>query len=793
MQNLIGHTLGHYRIVDQIGAGGMGVVYRAHDERLNRDVAVKVLHEEVAHDPDRLARFEREARAVARLNHPNILAIHDFGTEDDVSYAVMELLEGHSLREVIEGDRVTPGRAVEYARAITDGLAAAHEKGIVHRDLKPENIFLTRDGHIKLLDFGLAKLILPEQDPNTEMPTAPLETTPGSLLGTLAYMSPEQVRGLPSDQRGDIFAFGTLLYEMLGGRRPFNGNSTAELATEILGKDPSPLNSDGSEISPALANIVMKCLEKRPEDRFSSARDLSLTLGAVESTASAPRSPEGSWIGRRWQYFPAAVIAVVIALLVVLRPDGLGLRPAHRANVGPIQSIAVLPLENLSGDPEQEYFADGMTEALISKLAQIGSLDVISRTSAMLYKNSGKPLLQIARELGVDAIVEGSVTRGESDVRITVQLIHGATDRHLWAEAYQRPLRDVLFLQGEVARAVAQEIDAVLTAEERGRLVQGRAIDPEAHEAFLKGQHSFLQFTGDSFGNAATSLRRAIDIDPGYSDAYALLAAVQLNSTYVLGLPPTEIVPQARGNLRRALELDANNADAILVQGWIEMTYDWDWDAAEGSLLRATELAPSQSNTHDIYAYFLACRGEFKEAVDEARRAERLDPLSPMAGRQTGMMLYLGREYEEAIAQLEETIDLSPGYWFTYQRLALALAATGDFDRGIEAARTAIELAGPGTVRNARHTLASLYARSGNRAEAVKILREIEEQEKTTYVPPSDLAQIHAALGNVDEAFSWLEKAVEVRDADLFMAGVSPIWDPIRHDPRFEQLLDRLN
>ncbi len=793
MQNLLGHTLGHYRIVDQIGAGGMGVVFRAHDERLDREVAVKVLPEEVAKDPDRLDRFEREARAVARLNHPNILAIHDFGTDDDVPYAVMELLEGQTLREVINGGGVTPGRAVEYARAITEGLAAAHDKGIVHRDLKPENIFLTGDGRIKILDFGLAKLVLPEQDFTSEMPTAPLETTPGSLLGTLAYMSPEQVRGQPCDERADIFAFGTVLYEMLGGRRPFNGHSTVELASEILGKDPPPLTPEGSEISPALANVVMRCLEKRPEDRFSSARDLSLTLAAVDPAAPAPLPTKGSSVARRWQFFLVVAIAAVVALLVLLPPGGLWHRLVDRANVGPIRSIAVLPLENLSGDPEQEYFADGMTEALISKLAQIGSLDVISRTSVMLYKNSGKPLLQIARELGVDAIIEGSVTRGESDVRITVQLIHGATDRHLWAEDYQRPLRDVLFLQAEVAQAVAQEIDAALTAEESGRLVQARSVDPEAHEAFLKGMHSFTQFTGNSFGKATNYLQQAIEIDPEYSDAYALLAAVQLNSTFFLGVPPTEVVPQARKNIRRALEIDADNANAILVEGWIEMTYDWDWDAAEGSLLRATELAPGQSNTHAIYSYLLACRGVFKEAVGEVRRAERLDPLSPFTGQQMGMILYLAREYEEAIAHLEETIELSPGYWFTYQRLAQALQATGDFDRGIEAARTAKELAGPGTPRNARHTLASLYAQSGNRKEAVKILRELEEQDETSYVPPTDLAQIHLALGNVDEAFRFLDNAVEVRDADLFMVGVSPIWDPLRRDPRFDELLGRLN
>ena len=383
--------------------------------------------------------------------------------------------------------------------------------------------------------------------------------------------------------------------------------------------------------------------------------------------------------------------------------------------------------------------------------------------------------------------------RDENNVRITVQLIHGATDHHLWAEDYQRPLRDVLLLQGEVARAVAHEIDAVLTTEESRRLIEARTVDPEAHEAFLKGMHHFLLFTGDGLTKGAEYLERAVEIDPKFAEAYAALAAIQLNSTYFLALPPTEVVPRARNYLSRALQLDPDNASAVLVKGWIEMIYDWDWEAAAESHLRALELGPSWSQVHSNYAYMLACRGFIEEAVVEARRAEQLDPLSPMAGQQVGMMLYLARRYDESIAQFESTIELSPYYWFTYQRLAQELITTGAYNRGIEVMQKGIELAGPDTLRSGKHTLAYLFARSGNRAEAVKILREIEEQEKTTYVPPCDLAQIHTALGNVDEAFRWLERAVEVRDADLFMTKVWPVWDPLRDDPRFDRLLRRLN
>jgi len=385
------------------------------------------------------------------------------------------------------------------------------------------------------------------------------------------------------------------------------------------------------------------------------------------------------------------------------------------------------------------------------------------------------------------------VMRGEDDVRVTVQLIHGATDSHLWAEDYQRPLRDVLRLQGEVARAVADEINAVLTTEESGRLIHARTLDPEAHDAFLKGIHSFMLFTGDGLTQGAEYLERAIEIDPQYVEAYAALAAVKLNSTYFLSLPPRQVVPQAARLAAKALELDPDNPEAVLVQGWIEMVYNWDWDRAESSHLRALELGPSLSQVHINYAYLLACRGAVEEAVREAYRAEKLDPLSPMASQQVGTMQYLAGHFDAAIAQFESTIRLNPHYWFAYQRLAQALMATGDYDHGIEVMQRGIDLAGLQTLRSGKHTLASLYALAGKRAQAVEMLEELEERQRTVYIPPSDLAQIHVTLGNVDEAFRWLERAVEVRDADLFMTRVWPVWDPIRNDPRFDELLHQLN
>ena len=785
-----GDRLGRYQILSELGAGGMGEVWRARDTSLDREVALKVLPEAVAQDSDRLARFEREAKAVAALSHPNILEIHDFGTEGEITFAVTELLDGKTLRQVIQSGRLTASKAAEYATQIASGLAAAHERGILHRDLKPENVFLTRDGRIKILDFGLAKLTEVDGRPGdgSESLTQGLPTEPGTVMGTIGYMAPEQLRGEPADSRSDIFALGCVVYEMLSGNRAFVGDTAHEVGAAILQQDPPPLNSTGT----GLEKVVRRSLEKRPEDRFQSARDLGF---ALEATAGAGPAAPSSGVESRFRLGHAVAVffAVIIGALVVLPPEGLWQRLAGRTEMASIRSIAVLPLANLSGDPEQEYFADGMTEALITRFAQIGSLDVISRTSVMLYKNSKKPLPQIARELGVDAVVEGSVTRGEDDVRITVQLIHGATDRHLWAQEYQRPLRDVLLLQGEVARAVAEEINVALTPDEERRLVDARRVVPEAHEAYLKGMHSSLQFTGDGLIKGIEYFEHAIEVDPGYADAYTGLSIAHLNSTYFLGLAPKEVIPRARFALRKALEIDPDNAGAVLSAAWIEMTFDWDWEAATGSHLRALELGPSLSYVHSNYSYLLACLARFDEALDHARRAERLDPLSLHASEHVGMMLFLARRYDESIAQLEKTLELNPYYWFTYLRLAQVLLAKEEYGRGTEIMQRGIELAGPNTVRSGKHILAYFFARSGRRQEAVEILEELVEQEKTTYIPPSDLAQIHIALGHFDQAFEWLEKAVKVREADLFMLKVMPVWDPLRGDPRFDDLLRRLN
>jgi non-specific serine/threonine protein kinase len=529
MQNLIGRTLGHYRIDEKIGAGGMGEVYRAHDERLDRDVAVKVLPEDVAQDEERLTRFEREAKAVAQLAHPNILAIHDFGTEDGVAYAVMELLEGESLREVIATGRLTAAKAVEHARAIAEGLAAAHDKGIVHRDLKPENVFLTRDGRIKILDFGLAKLQLPDQDLATETPTATLETKPGSLLGTVAYMAPEQVQGKPADHRSDLFALGVLLYEMLTGHRPFGGSTTVETAAAILKEDPEAISVTSPGVPLSLAGVVAKCLEKRPEDRFSSAHDLSLTLGAIDSDGPLQKAPPESFIAKRWPHVLAVVIAALIAVFFVLPPEGLFEGPEEEPVAPSLPRIVVLPFENL-GSADDEYFADGMTEEITARLATVDGMQVISRTSARQYAGTEKTISEIGKELDVGYVLEGTVrwarSGKDSRIRITPQLIRVEDDSHLWVDTYDRVLNDVFELQTEIAKKVADALGVTIGRGEKGGIETRPTDNLEAYQAYLRGRYWATRphFTYENWERAMAAYQEAVELDPGFGLAHAQLA-----------------------------------------------------------------------------------------------------------------------------------------------------------------------------------------------------------------------------------------------------------------------------
>ncbi len=788
-----GTRLGPYEIVSAIGAGGMGEVYRARDSRLGREVAVKVLPASLSDDADRLRRFEQEARAASALNHPNILAIFDVGTHGEAPYVVSELLDGETLRERLTGASLAVRKATDYATQIAEGLAAAQEKGIVHRDLKPENLFVTKDGRIKILDFGLAKLTRPEvpSGPLTAAPTSPAETEPGVVMGTVGYMSPEQVRGQPADHRSDIFAFGAILYEMLTGRRAFRGASPADTMSAILKEEPefAPTRPDAS---PALEHIVRRCLEKSPQERFQSARDLAFALQETSSASAAPQSvslpvPQSRsilWLG------PLGLVVLLAALIAV---NAGRLRERLFGGSGParIQSLAVLPLENLSRDPEQEYFADGMTEELIADLGKIRALRVISRTSAMRYKGTKKSLPEIARELNVDALVEGSALRSGDRVRITAQLIRAATDEHLWSESYERDLKDVLALQSEVARSIAREIKIALTPQEQIRLAEARPVDPEAHQLFLKGRYYLVKNTQEGARKALEYFQQSIDRDPAYAAAYA-----QLANTYVLlgvtGIdvrPPRETMPRAKAAALKALELDDTLAEARAQLGRMRW-YDWDWPAAEKDFQRAIELNPGYAAAHPWYSNYLCSLGRFDEAIAEAKRALELDPLFLVSNHVQAWPYHLSRRYDEAIERYRKTLEMDPNFPRTHLRLGEVYAAKGMYREAIAEYEKFSALGGGSTMALA--LIGNARALLGERHEALRVLEELTAESKRRYVPSFHFAIVHAGLGDKDQAFAWLDRAYEERSQFLVDLKFEPILDPLRSDPRFADLVRRV-
>ncbi len=679
MGEIIGRTLGRYRIVEQIGEGGMGVVYRARDETLERDVAIKVLPEGVASDPDRLARFEREAKAIAALDHPNILAIHDFGSEDGIAYAVMELLEGASLREVITGGGLSRAKAVEYAQAIADGLAAAHEKDVVHRDLKPENVFLTRDGRIKILDFGLAKLQLPEQDLATETPTATLETKPGQLLGTVAYMAPEQVQGKPADQRSDLFALGVMLYEMLTGSRPFGGSTTVETAAAILKEDPEAISVASPGVPPTLAGVVSKCLEKRPEDRFSSAHDLSLTLGTIDTDAVSLPLTGDSVLRRRWPHILAIVIAAIIAIFFVLPPEGLFQRGGDAPQLPTLPRIVVLPFENL-GSPDDEYFAEGMTEEITARLATVEGLQVISRTSARQYAQTEKTVPEIGEELDVGYVLEGTVRwarsdQGESRIRTTLQLIRAADDTHLWVDTYDRVLEDVFEVQSEIAQIVTEALGVTIGGGEKGPAVGQPTDNIDAYQAYLRGRYwiSRPHFTYENWERSMQGFQQAVELDPGFALAHAELARGHAQVRYFRHDLTPERLEAADTAAQTALDLAPDDPRVRLDVGYYLL---WGYRDVKGALTefeRAAEELSGSVEVLDAMGDMYIVEGRWEDALAAFRRGVELSPRDASLVSATAFASIMLRRYPDALAASDQAIQLAPDAFWPYFYKTLTL------------------------------------------------------------------------------------------------------------------------
>ncbi len=797
--SLIGSDLNHYRILSRLGRGGMGEVYLAADMRLGRKVAVKLLPSEFMLDAGRVRRFEQEARAASALNHPNILTIHEIGeavTEYKTArYIVTEYIEGETLRERMRHGPLSLTVALDVAQQVASALTAAHAAGIVHRDIKPENVMVRNDGLVKVLDFGLAKPVAVQVAAvDTNAPTAPqVNTQSGVMLGTVSYMSPEQARGQKVDHRTDIFSLGVLLYEMVAGCRPFEGATMSDVIAALLTAEPPPLRQHCAGAPAKLEQIVGECLAKDREDRYQAAEELLVELKALrpagQTDEAAARRVEASGTRFALRHWP--VIAAIAAVLVVGLIYFLSSRRASIVQPDQIKSLAVLPLENLSGDPAQEYFADGMTEAIINNLTQIRALNrVISRTSMMRYKGSRKSLPEIAAELKVDAVIEGTVLRSGGRVRVTAKLIPAATDSPVWTREYNRDLSDVLKLQSDVARTVADEIRIQVTPEERARLTSARSIDPKAHEAYLLGGNH-LRFNDEDLRQAIEHFERAIKLAPDYAAAYAQLSRAW-SRRGIFGFNRKEAMPPARDAALKAVALDSQLPEGHVALGFVK-TLDWDWAGAEQELTRALELDPNSAWAHLEYADLLMALERHDEAIREIERAEQLDPLSSVIQSRYGRVLYRARKYREAEPHLQRAIDLdpNPGNSMPYWILGELYAQMGRDDEAI--ANFKKYQSHGGRAVDVSVGIAGVYARMGKRNEARRMLAELKAQTSPASFLDVPVARAYAAIGDKDEAFKVLFRQVEERNNVATYVKADPPFESLHSDRRWKELLRRMN
>jgi eukaryotic-like serine/threonine-protein kinase len=790
-------SVSHYRIIEKVGEGGMGVVYRAHDDRLNRDVALKFLPAELNNDENARARLISEARTASALNHPNICTIHDVGEADGKRYIVMEFVNGRSLAEQIPEDGLPTESVIRYGEQIADAMAHAHEHGIIHRDLKTSNIMVIAGGRVKVLDFGLAKHMTPDEITLKTQSISTL-TSEGAMEGTLHYMAPELFRADPADARSDIWALGVVLYEMANGGRPFRGRTSYELSSAILHNLPPAL---GEKVPLGLRSVIEHCLAKDPAQRYQRASEVRAVLDALRTNSSvipasgierpAAQPPAGirSPGLRRALLVSAAVLALLAVTALVWRLVEVKWRGSPGAGAAPIQSLAVLPLENLTGDPKQDYFADGMCDALITELSQIKKLRVISRTSVMQYRNKQKSPAEIAQELGVDALVEGSVLRADDRVRISAELVQPQTGQNLWAHSYERTVTDILALQSDVARDIVTQIQMQLTLPEQERLAKTRTVVPAAYDAYLQGNYQASKRTGEAVTQAVADYRRAIQLDPTYAPSYSGLAgALALMADYK-DVPPSQVLPEAEAAAAKALQLDDSLGPAYAVRGFIRF-YRLEWTGLLEDFERAIQLNPGDANSHHWYALALADAGRNEEAISEITLAQKLDPRSLIINANVSWVLYLARKNDEAIAAAQKAIALDPSFSVAHGYLGQAYLEKQENEKAVQEFQQALKLSGGSTSFKAE--LADAYAVAGRKSEAEAILRELLQMSGRQFVQPDAIALVYVGLDNKDAAFQWLDKAYAERSVRLNNVAVYPRFAPLRSDPRFAALLERI-
>lgn len=844
---MVSDAFAHYRVIRKLDRGGVGEVYLAEDKRLRRPLAIKLLLAEHTRDPSRLRRFEQEARAASALNHPNILTVYEVGETEGRYYIATEYVEGETLRQKIRHGPTPTPEALGIAAQIAEALDAAHARGIIHRDIKPENVMVRPDGYVKVLDFGLAKLIEAEheieRDPAAagEAETAEyVRTQPGKVMGTTWYMSPEQARGLRVDARTDLWSLGVVIYEMVTGRPPFVGETTSHVVVSILEEEPEPLSSISDEtsieVSPELQIILDRALSKDPEARYQTAGEMLTDLRtlahgdapagvrrfkvntspeATRVTGSArprrgPSHTKGGGGATREATGPGGLAgrvtrfdsetfrirrnqkrALLAGLLVVTLVAG-GYLIYNRLFARPaLDAIAVLPFVNASGDPAHEWLSDGITESLINSLAPAPGLKVMSRNSVFRYKGRQIEPRRAARELGVGAVLTGVVTQRGDDLTVSVELIDARDDTHMWGEKYSRKMSDVLQVEEEIAREIAARLRTRLGAGESGDGPRRYTHDSEAYQDYLRGRYFWNKRSEDGFRRAAEFFNRAIERDPSYALAHAGLAdTYALMSDYSI-LPPHDAMPKARAAAERALELDESLAEGYTSRAFVLMAYEWRWDEAERDFRRAVELNPNYATARQWYASLLVQTGRAGEALSEIKHAQELDPLSSIISSNAGLYLYYARRYEEAAGQLRKTLEVDEGFGVAHLYLGYVhLQQEGQAASAVSEIERARELMGddPETLAALGHA----YAVAGRQADAFGLLARLRARARRGYVSPYFFAVVHAGLGERDEAMRQLEQAFRDRHPGMILLKSDPRFDPLRKDERLARLIRRI-
>ncbi|MEO6239665.1 MAG: protein kinase [Vicinamibacterales bacterium] len=781
-----GTLVGPYEILEFVAAGGMGEVYKARDHGLDRDVAIKVMPA-VSGDTGSVRRFEQEARALGALSHPHILAVHATGWHGGFPYVVSELLVGETLHSRLRAATLTPRKTIEIAAQIARGLAAAHAKGIVHRDLKPANIFLTTDGTVKILDFGLAKLFTPgghddqTRAVNLDVPV----TAAGTGPGTAGYMSPEQLRGQPVDHRSDIFSFGIVLYEMLAGRRAFQRDTGADTMLATLQEDPV-LPERG--ISPALARIVRRCLEKRPADRFHSTDDLAFALEAITEPTSADAVTDRPQVTHR-----RATAIMLLALVAVVGVLAWRLRaPAGAGPVQGVRSLAVLPFKPLVAGSGDAALQLGMTDALITKLSNIHQIAVRPTASILAFGGDGLDVKKAGAALGVDVLLDGRVQQSQDRIRLSVQLIRVADGTTVWAQHFDQPLENILSVQDAIGDRVARALALQLTTEEQHGLSKRYTDDVQAYQLYVKGRYHWSTFTAADLLTSINYFNEALERDPSYALAYAGLSnAYQVIAIYG-PLTPREVQPKAREAAYRAVKIDPTLAEAHAAVGSVKLFGEHDWDGAARALLRARELDPNQVDAHSLYAYYLQAMGRTGDAVTELRRARDLAPEWVVANNDVPMGLFIARRYDEAIGVCEGMLRLEPGQATAMSILGLSQFQKGLREEGVATLRRAMDRAQTrGRATRAGAGLGYALGILGRTAEAQRLIPQLESQPTPgTWFAA---AEVYAGIGDHDRAFATLQRSVDEQYPFSWHVKVLPQFDGLRRDARYLPLLQRLN